>query len=75
MLNRSLLSAFMLYVDGTKLHSDFCCFYAGGLGTGSLTGMSTGGLGLPAVNTDPFGQRKLSTSGLSQPTFQQSKFC
>ncbi|PIO34363.1 hypothetical protein AB205_0070670 [Aquarana catesbeiana] len=44
----------------------------GGLGTGSLSGMSTGGLGLPAVNSDPFGQRKLSTSGLNQPTFQQT---
>ncbi|KAM9302308.1 CCR4-NOT transcription complex subunit 1 [Gastrophryne carolinensis] len=43
----------------------------GGLGTGSLTGMSSAGLGLPAVN-DPFGQRKLSTSGLNQPTFQQT---
>lgn len=37
--------------------------------------MGSGGLGLPAVNSDPFGQRKLSTSGLNQPTFQQSKFC
>lgn len=44
----------------------------GGLGTGSLSGMGTGGLGLPAVNNDPFGQRKLSTSGLNQPTFQQT---
>ncbi|XP_045389218.1 CCR4-NOT transcription complex subunit 1 isoform X8 [Lemur catta] len=41
----------------------------GGLGTGSLTGA----LGLPAVNNDPFVQRKLGTSGLNQPTFQQSK--
>ncbi|OXB57231.1 hypothetical protein ASZ78_016406 [Callipepla squamata] len=45
----------------------------GGLTTGSLTGIGTGALGLPAVNSDPFVQRKLSTSGLSQPTFQQSK--
>ncbi|XP_048814270.1 CCR4-NOT transcription complex subunit 1 isoform X2 [Lagopus muta] len=45
----------------------------GGLTTGSLTGIGTGALGLPAVNNDPFVQRKLSTSGLSQPTFQQSK--
>ncbi|XP_027297348.1 CCR4-NOT transcription complex subunit 1 isoform X8 [Cricetulus griseus] len=44
-----------------------------GLGTGSLTGIGTGGLGLPAVNNDPFVQRKLGTSGLNQPTFQQSK--
>ncbi|XP_037672116.1 CCR4-NOT transcription complex subunit 1 isoform X6 [Choloepus didactylus] len=45
----------------------------GGLGTGSLTGIGTGTLGLPAVNNDPFVQRKLGTSGLNQPTFQQSK--
>ncbi|XP_078524737.1 CCR4-NOT transcription complex subunit 1 isoform X5 [Lissotriton helveticus] len=44
----------------------------GGLGTGSLGGMGTGSLGLPAVNSDPFGQRKLSTSGINQPTFQQT---
>ncbi|XP_051485154.1 CCR4-NOT transcription complex subunit 1 isoform X8 [Apus apus] len=45
----------------------------GGLTTGGLTGIGTGALGLPAVNNDPFVQRKLSTSGLNQPTFQQSK--
>ncbi|XP_036607824.1 CCR4-NOT transcription complex subunit 1 isoform X1 [Trichosurus vulpecula] len=45
----------------------------GGLGTGSLTGIGTAALGLPAVNSDPFVQRKLGTSGLNQPTFQQSK--
>ncbi|XP_028930977.1 CCR4-NOT transcription complex subunit 1 isoform X8 [Ornithorhynchus anatinus] len=45
----------------------------GGLGTGSLTGIGTAALGLPAVNNDPFVQRKLGTSGLNQPTFQQSK--
>ncbi|XP_078005468.1 CCR4-NOT transcription complex subunit 1 isoform X8 [Phascolarctos cinereus] len=45
----------------------------GGLGTGSLTGIGTAALGLPAVNSDPFVQRKLGASGLSQPTFQQSK--
>ncbi|XP_044842876.1 CCR4-NOT transcription complex subunit 1 isoform X2 [Mauremys mutica] len=45
----------------------------GGLTTGSLTGIGTGALGLPAVNNDPFVQRKLGTSGLNQPTFQQSK--
>ncbi|KAM6177245.1 CCR4-NOT transcription complex subunit 1 isoform 3-T3 [Erethizon dorsatum] len=44
----------------------------GGLGTGSLTGIGTGALGLPAVNSDPFVQRKLGTSGLNQPTFQQT---
>ncbi|XP_068943715.1 CCR4-NOT transcription complex subunit 1 isoform X6 [Petaurus breviceps papuanus] len=45
----------------------------GGLGTGSLTGIGNAALGLPAVNNDPFVQRKLGTSGLNQPTFQQSK--
>ncbi|XP_066569696.1 CCR4-NOT transcription complex subunit 1 isoform X9 [Amia ocellicauda] len=45
----------------------------GSLGTGSLTGIGAGGLGLPAVNSDPFGQRKMSASGLNPPTFQQSK--
>ncbi|XP_043935455.1 CCR4-NOT transcription complex subunit 1 [Protopterus annectens] len=44
-----------------------------GLGTSSLTSMATGGLGLPAVNSDAFGQRKISTSALNPPTFQQSK--
>ncbi|XP_073515918.1 CCR4-NOT transcription complex subunit 1 isoform X1 [Phyllobates terribilis] len=44
----------------------------GGLGTASLSAMGSGGLGLPPVSSDPFGQRKLSTSGLSQPTFQQT---
>ncbi|XP_033929607.1 CCR4-NOT transcription complex subunit 1-like isoform X10 [Melopsittacus undulatus] len=44
----------------------------GGLTTGSLTGIGTGALGLPAVNNDPFVQRKLSASGLNQPTFQQT---
>ncbi|XP_006878786.1 PREDICTED: CCR4-NOT transcription complex subunit 1 isoform X2 [Elephantulus edwardii] len=44
----------------------------GGIGTGSLTGIGTGALGLPAVNNDPFVQRKLGTSGLNQPTFQQT---
>ncbi|KAM9070922.1 CCR4-NOT transcription complex subunit 1 isoform X7 [Sminthopsis crassicaudata] len=44
----------------------------GGLGTGSLTGIGTAALGLPAVNNDPFVQRKLGTSGLNQPTFQQT---
>ncbi|KAM6430759.1 CCR4-NOT transcription complex subunit 1 isoform 2-T3 [Liasis olivaceus] len=44
----------------------------GGLTTGSL-GIGTGALGLPAVNNDPFVPRKLNTSGLNQPTFQQSK--
>ncbi|XP_058135892.1 CCR4-NOT transcription complex subunit 1 isoform X4 [Dasypus novemcinctus] len=39
---------------------------------GSLTGLGSGALGLPAVNNDPFVQRKLGTSGLNQPTFQQT---
>ncbi|MBN3317874.1 CNOT1 protein, partial [Atractosteus spatula] len=45
----------------------------GSLSAGTLTGMGTGGIGLPAVNSDPFGQRKMSASGLNPPTFQQSK--
>ena len=57
--------------DKTSGHPSF--FLVGGLGTGSLTGIGTGALGLPAVNDDPFVQRKLGTSGLNQPTFQQSK--
>ncbi|XP_063168949.1 CCR4-NOT transcription complex subunit 1 isoform X3 [Candoia aspera] len=43
----------------------------GGLTTDSL-GIGTGALGLPAVNNDPFVPRKLNTSGLNQPTFQQT---
>ncbi|RXM33587.1 CCR4-NOT transcription complex subunit 1 [Acipenser ruthenus] len=44
----------------------------GSLGSSSLTSMGSG-LGMPTVNSDPFGQRKMSTSGLNPPTFQQSK--
>ncbi|KAM6118199.1 LOW QUALITY PROTEIN: CCR4-NOT transcription complex subunit 1 [Pterocles gutturalis] len=44
----------------------------GGLTTGSLTGIGTGALAFCSDN-DAFVQRKLSTSGLNQPTFQQSK--
>ncbi|XP_041123615.1 CCR4-NOT transcription complex subunit 1 isoform X3 [Polyodon spathula] len=44
----------------------------GSLGSSSLTSMGSG-LGIPTVNSDPFGQRKMSTSGLNPPTFQQSK--
>ncbi|XP_015223978.1 CCR4-NOT transcription complex subunit 1 isoform X4 [Lepisosteus oculatus] len=44
----------------------------GSLGAGTLTGIGTGGIGLPAVNSDPFGQRKMSASGLNPPTFQQT---
>uniref|UniRef100_A0A672ST43 CCR4-NOT transcription complex subunit 1 n=1 Tax=Sinocyclocheilus grahami TaxID=75366 RepID=A0A672ST43_SINGR len=38
----------------------------------SLTGIGSG-LGMPAVSSDPFGTRKMSTPGLNPPTFQQSK--
>ena len=41
-----------------------------GTGIGSSIGSS---LGMPTVNTDPFGTRKMSTPGLNPPTFQQSK--
>ncbi|XP_033897531.2 CCR4-NOT transcription complex subunit 1 isoform X4 [Acipenser ruthenus] len=43
----------------------------GSLGSSSLTSMGSG-LGMPTVNSDPFGQRKMSTSGLNPPTFQQT---
>ncbi|XP_033896038.1 CCR4-NOT transcription complex subunit 1 isoform X4 [Acipenser ruthenus] len=43
----------------------------GSLGSSSLTSMGSG-LGIPTVNSDPFGQRKMSTSGLNPPTFQQT---
>ncbi|XP_030646162.1 CCR4-NOT transcription complex subunit 1 isoform X2 [Chanos chanos] len=43
----------------------------GPLGSGSLTGIGTG-LGMPAVSSDPFGTRKMSTPGLNPPTFQQT---
>uniref|UniRef100_A0A8C5HTK1 CCR4-NOT transcription complex subunit 1 n=1 Tax=Gouania willdenowi TaxID=441366 RepID=A0A8C5HTK1_GOUWI len=39
-------------------------------GIGSGIGSS---LGMPAVSTDPFGTRKMSTPGLNPTTFQQSK--
>ncbi|CAL8357419.1 unnamed protein product [Lota lota] len=39
-------------------------------GIGSSIGS---GLGMPAVTSDPFGTRKMSTPGLNPPTFQQSK--
>uniref|UniRef100_A0A671N2T8 CCR4-NOT transcription complex subunit 1 n=1 Tax=Sinocyclocheilus anshuiensis TaxID=1608454 RepID=A0A671N2T8_9TELE len=38
----------------------------------SLTGIGSG-LGMPAVSSDPFGTRKMSTPGLNPSTFQQSK--
>ncbi|XP_037307021.1 CCR4-NOT transcription complex subunit 1 isoform X4 [Pungitius pungitius] len=40
-----------------------------GTGIGSSIGSS---LGMPTVNTDPFGTRKMSTPGLNPPTFQQT---
>ncbi|XP_036424077.1 CCR4-NOT transcription complex subunit 1 isoform X5 [Colossoma macropomum] len=43
----------------------------GPLGSGSLSGIGSG-LGMPAVNNDPFGPRKMSTPGLNPPTFQHS---
>ncbi|KAG9352545.1 hypothetical protein JZ751_020959 [Albula glossodonta] len=43
----------------------------GPLGTGSLSGIGSG-LGMPAVSTDPFVTRKMSTPGLNPPTFQQT---
>ncbi|XP_059916981.1 CCR4-NOT transcription complex subunit 1-like isoform X2 [Gadus macrocephalus] len=40
---------------------------------GSGIGSSIGsGLGMPAVTSDPFGTRKMSTPGLNPPTFQQT---
>ncbi|XP_028814691.1 CCR4-NOT transcription complex subunit 1 isoform X3 [Denticeps clupeoides] len=44
---------------------------SGTLGTSSLTGIGTG-LGMPAVSSDPFGTRKMSTPGLNAQTFQQT---
>uniref|UniRef100_A0A673Y1L0 CCR4-NOT transcription complex, subunit 1 n=1 Tax=Salmo trutta TaxID=8032 RepID=A0A673Y1L0_SALTR len=49
----------------------------GGIGSLSSqlgnTGMSIGsGLGMPAVSSDPFGTRKMSTPGLNPTTFQQT---
>ncbi|XP_035388325.1 CCR4-NOT transcription complex subunit 1 isoform X9 [Electrophorus electricus] len=43
----------------------------GALGSGSLSGIGSG-LGMPAVTSDPFGPRKMSTPGLNPPTFQHS---
>ncbi|KAM8892534.1 CCR4-NOT transcription complex subunit 1 isoform 4-T4 [Spinachia spinachia] len=44
----------------------------GPLGTGISSSIGSS-LGMPTVNTDPFGTRKMSTPGLNPPTFQQSK--
>ncbi|XP_028441980.1 CCR4-NOT transcription complex subunit 1 isoform X7 [Perca flavescens] len=43
----------------------------GPLGTGIGSGIGSS-LGMPTVNTDPFGTRKMSTPGLNPPTFQQT---
>ncbi|KAI5617284.1 CCR4-NOT transcription complex subunit 1, partial [Silurus asotus] len=43
----------------------------GPLSSGSLSGIGSG-LGMPAVSSDPFGPRKMSTPGLNPPTFQHS---
>ncbi|KAM4642940.1 CCR4-NOT transcription complex subunit 1-like isoform 4-T7 [Amazona ochrocephala] len=59
-------------IGGLSSQLPVVSFSVGGLTTGSLTGIGTGALGLPAVSNDPFMQRKLSTSGLNQPTFQQT---
>ncbi|KAM8892532.1 CCR4-NOT transcription complex subunit 1 isoform 2-T2 [Spinachia spinachia] len=45
---------------------------SGPLGTGISSSIGSS-LGMPTVNTDPFGTRKMSTPGLNPPTFQQSK--
>ncbi|XP_064785581.1 CCR4-NOT transcription complex subunit 1-like isoform X19 [Oncorhynchus masou masou] len=41
------------------------------LGSGIGSGIGSG-LGMPAVSSDPFGTRKMSTPGLNPPTFQQT---
>nr|XP_023827295.1 CCR4-NOT transcription complex subunit 1 isoform X16 [Salvelinus alpinus] len=41
--------------------------------TGPLGSGIGSGLGMPAVSSDPFGTRKMSTPGLNPTTFQQSK--
>ncbi|XP_060784345.1 CCR4-NOT transcription complex subunit 1 isoform X1 [Neoarius graeffei] len=43
----------------------------GPLSSGSLSGIGSG-LGMPAVSSDPFGPRKISTPGLNPSTFQHS---
>ncbi|XP_035388317.1 CCR4-NOT transcription complex subunit 1 isoform X2 [Electrophorus electricus] len=47
--------------------SEYCA-----LGSGSLSGIGSG-LGMPAVTSDPFGPRKMSTPGLNPPTFQHCR--
>ncbi|XP_044050077.1 CCR4-NOT transcription complex subunit 1 isoform X6 [Siniperca chuatsi] len=44
---------------------------SGPLGSGITSGIGSS-LGMPTVNTDPFGTRKMSTPGLNPPTFQQT---
>ncbi|KAJ8247370.1 hypothetical protein GJAV_G00245620 [Gymnothorax javanicus] len=43
----------------------------GPLSSGSLSSIGSG-LGMPAVSSDPFVTRKMSTPGLNPPTFQQT---
>ncbi|XP_034734013.1 CCR4-NOT transcription complex subunit 1 isoform X4 [Etheostoma cragini] len=58
-------------IGGGSLSSQLPGMDSGPLGTGigSVIGSS---LGMPPVNTDPFGTRKMSTPGLNPPTFQQT---
>ncbi|XP_055011149.1 CCR4-NOT transcription complex subunit 1 isoform X2 [Boleophthalmus pectinirostris] len=44
---------------------------SGPLGSGIGSGIGSS-LGMPAVSTDPFSTRKMSTPGLNPPTFQQT---
>ncbi|XP_038563054.1 CCR4-NOT transcription complex subunit 1 isoform X6 [Micropterus salmoides] len=44
---------------------------SGPLGSGISSGIGSS-LGMPTVNTDPFGARKMSTPGLNPTTFQQT---
>lgn len=44
---------------------------SGPLGSGLGSGIGSS-LGMPAVSTDPFSTRKMSTPGLNPPTFQQT---
>ncbi|CAL8262506.1 unnamed protein product [Merluccius merluccius] len=56
---------------GIGLSSQLPVMDSGPLGSG--IGSSIGsGLGMPAVTSDPFGTRKMSTPGLNPPTFQQT---
>ncbi|XP_055365547.1 CCR4-NOT transcription complex subunit 1 isoform X2 [Betta splendens] len=50
----------------------FGCMDSGPLGPGICSGIGSS-LGMPTVNADPFGTRKMSTPGLNPSTFPQSK--